>query len=774
VTELASELSLKGAALDWASRGFPVFPCLNLPGAAEHKSPLTPHGFHDATTDKAQIEAWWTRHANALIGMPTGSTTGIGVIDIDKKNGKDGYAAVPGWEQLSTVIAKTGGGGVHLYFRVAGPLRSTTGKDGVDTRVDGAYVIVPPSPGYSWLKGQDFSSLPPFPDAYRPAEYVAARAEKLEAADPAMVAAALRVIPNGDEDYDSWVRIGLAVFAATGGSDEGFEAWDEWSANSVKYCARTTAKRWEGFHRSPPNAIGAGTIFHKASAAVPSWREEYEAEADAKAQAQFDAGAAEFSRWIEAGGRVNGAYEAEALRAEGKAPSEDEVFPLAAENFSSVHENATEAGSPSETPDGEPADERDRANGTGDPKGTEQPPPPPQASALGEWNAGEDDWEIPPRGWLLGNVFCRRMVSALVADGAVGKTAFRLLQALSVATGRQLTGEPVFQRGRVLYVSLEDDCNELRRRVRAAMLHYDIRNEEIEGWLFLAAPEGKAGKLVTINARTKRPEISKMKGAIEQVIVRERIDLLILDPLVKTHDVEENDNSAMDVVIQTLSGLAVDYDIAVDILHHTSKGSADPGNAHRARGASAVNNGARLVYTLSPMSSDEADRFGVDHTERRSHVRVDSGKVNITPPLEMAQWFKIVSVPLGNATALYPNGDRVQTVTPWTPPDTWDGISDNALSRILDDIDKGLPADPERSVLAGGRYSSAPKASTRAAWPVVARYAPGQTEKQCRRIIAELMKHKRLVEKSYHDPNDRRVVKGLYLPDQNDADNEPI
>src|SRR5580704_6432285 len=90
--------------------------------------------------------------------------------------------------------------------------------------------------------------------------------------------------------------------------------------------------------------------------------------------------------------------------------------------------------------------------------------------SLSEWDVGEDDEPIPPRGWLLGNVFCRRFVSSLMADGAVGKTALRIAQCLALATGRPLTGEHVFQRCRVLLVSLEDDRDELRRRVKAAMI----------------------------------------------------------------------------------------------------------------------------------------------------------------------------------------------------------------------------------------------------------------------------------------------------------------
>ena len=92
------------------------------------------------------------------------------------------------------------------------------------------------------------------------------------------------------------------------------------------------------------------------------------------------------------------------------------------------------------------------------------------ARGLGEWDAGDDDEPIPPREWLLGTVFCRTFISSLLAEGGVGKTAVRIAQCLSLATGRPLTGERVFKRCRVLIVSLEDDRNELRRRVRAAML----------------------------------------------------------------------------------------------------------------------------------------------------------------------------------------------------------------------------------------------------------------------------------------------------------------
>ena len=53
-------------------------------------------------------------------------------------------------------------------------------------------------------------------------------------------------------------------------------------------------------------------------------------------------------------------------------------------------------------------------------------------------DVGDDIASIPPRGWLVGNTFCRRFISGLVAQGGGAKTTVRLLQALSLA--RQYQG----------------------------------------------------------------------------------------------------------------------------------------------------------------------------------------------------------------------------------------------------------------------------------------------------------------------------------------------
>jgi hypothetical protein len=102
----------------------------------------------------------------------------------------------------------------------------------------------------------------------------------------------------------------------------------------------------------------------------------------------------------------------------------------------------------------------------------------------------DDDDFIEPRGWLLGNTFCREFLSELIGDGGTGKTALSVVQYLSCATGRKLIGEHAFQRCRVLIICLEDGRDELRRRLRAARLHYGISAADLVGWLYLWTPRG--------------------------------------------------------------------------------------------------------------------------------------------------------------------------------------------------------------------------------------------------------------------------------------------
>ncbi len=132
------------AALGYAERGIPAFPCRPAPD----KSPLTRHGFKDATTDPEQIGAWWNRHPEASVGVPTGVR--FWVLDEDRPGALDELEREHG-ELPRTYTVRTPRGGRHKWFRAAEGITNSTGRlpEGIDVRGKGGYVLVPPSPGYT-------------------------------------------------------------------------------------------------------------------------------------------------------------------------------------------------------------------------------------------------------------------------------------------------------------------------------------------------------------------------------------------------------------------------------------------------------------------------------------------------------------------------------------------------------------------------------------------------------------------------------------------------
>ena len=75
----------------------------------------------------------------------------------------------------------------------------------------------------------------------------------------AAIRSALAWLPNAELDYDSWMRIGMALKGALG--EEGATLFADWSAQAAKNDPAATAKAWTSFK---PARIGAGTIYHLA------------------------------------------------------------------------------------------------------------------------------------------------------------------------------------------------------------------------------------------------------------------------------------------------------------------------------------------------------------------------------------------------------------------------------------------------------------------------------------------------------------------------------
>jgi hypothetical protein len=164
---------------------------------------------------------------------------------------------------------------------------------GVDIKGDGGMVVAPPSRRgdgvYRWRNSLPIAAAPAWlldmvqekERAPREVDPFAQFANHVRPMNMAEFTLALAMVPNPDLPWDpdkntgspGWNAIGMAIFAATDGSAEGFKLFNAFSRRSRKYDAANTRAKWKAFHGCPPREIGAGTIFHLAKQAVPDWQE---------------------------------------------------------------------------------------------------------------------------------------------------------------------------------------------------------------------------------------------------------------------------------------------------------------------------------------------------------------------------------------------------------------------------------------------------------------------------------------------------------------------
>lgn len=157
----AATATMLDTALDYARRGWPVFPLHSIKdgrctcgegcGKDAGKHPRIAGGFTHASTVELSIRNWWGRWSDANVGIATGKGSGVFVVDVDPRHGGDDtlrdletqHGAVP-----DTVESLTGGGGRHIFFRYPGyHVKSSAGVlgAGLDIRADGGCVVAPPS-----------------------------------------------------------------------------------------------------------------------------------------------------------------------------------------------------------------------------------------------------------------------------------------------------------------------------------------------------------------------------------------------------------------------------------------------------------------------------------------------------------------------------------------------------------------------------------------------------------------------------------------------------
>ncbi|MEI4486374.1 AAA family ATPase [Frigidibacter sp. MR17.14] len=264
------------AALDLARKGIPVFPFRlvpnPLPGIDPRKKPCIKDWQNRATTDEAQIRRWFGKWPDAMPGIPMGPRTRLLTLDIDQKNGKDGFAGLRAIgfdpEALSPTMVATPSGGRHAIFRWdEGMGNSAVGLPvGVDVRGEGGYIAAPGAThaggSYRLLSGSLVDDPLALPEALKPRR----KAKEPGQGEPTglpfhVMREALMALPNDGDEYasrDAWLKIGMALHCETDGDEDGREAWHGWSGQWPGYEPGATDAAWDSF--KPDGGVTGWTI----------------------------------------------------------------------------------------------------------------------------------------------------------------------------------------------------------------------------------------------------------------------------------------------------------------------------------------------------------------------------------------------------------------------------------------------------------------------------------------------------------------------------------
>jgi hypothetical protein len=363
--------------------------------------------------------------------------------------------------------------------------------------------------------------------------------------------------------------------------------------------------------------------------------------------------------------------------------------------------------------------------------------------------------KIKPRPWLYGNLLQRGYVSVFSGISGGGKTTLALTVGVELASRRPVLEHTLWRpECRVWYCNLDDPIDEIFRRLKAILLHHEITEEALADRFMVS------GRNPQFIIAKKDQEQNVIAAPVKEALIKElkyrQIDVLIVDPYIRTHRATENSNDDMAAVMQLWIDVAEASNTAILLLHHVRKGLVDADDQQASRGAGAIIDLARVCSMLATMTVKDAELLNINPNQRRWHFCIGSAKASMAPPPFEREWYRLISVDIGNADADYPAGDNVQAVERWRPKPLFNDLSNSVINSIFDELRKG----PEP----GEQYSPTRREKSNERWAgdVIAKLS-GKNLDQANEILKAWISTGVLIADDYTSPARRAPRAGITL-----------
>lgn len=256
------------------------------------------------------------------------------------------------------------------------------------------------------------------------------------------------------------------------------------------------------------------------------------------------------------------------------------------------------------------------------------------------------------RRWLVTGLWAEEAVGIVGGEPKCCKSFLALDLAVSVAAGTPcLRRFPVTRPGRVLLYAAEDALHVVRRR--------------LEGICAAAGADLADLDVQVITAPTLRLDLDADRLSLDETVAKLRPRLLVLDPFVRLHRIDENASGEVAPLLAYLRELQRRHAVAVAVVHHAKKGGGRVRAGQALRGSSEFHAWGDSNLYLRRHGDDLA--LTVEHRAAASVPAIH---------LELAE--------RGDALAL-------ETVERSAPAEAPPASVDERITRALADADRPLP-----------------------------------------------------------------------------------
>lgn len=232
----------------------------------------------------------------------------------------------------------------------------------------------------------------------------------------------------------------------------------------------------------------------------------------------------------------------------------------------------------------------------------------------------------PEAQWLIQSIWGQSAVGIIGGAPKCCKSWLGLDMAVSVASGTPcLERFPVQAPGKSLVFMAEDALPAVRQRIEAICAYRQINMDQLA--------------LYVITASALRLDLEKDQKRLSATLETIKPRLLILDPLVRLHRLDENSAAEISKLLGFVRELQRRFDTAIALVHHASKKHrAQPGQALRGSSdlhafgdsnAYLAHKNNRIVLTLEHRTAKPPDPFEMELISKNdgsaTHLEIVAG-----------------------------------------------------------------------------------------------------------------------------------------------------